>query len=77
MHPALRSRPNTTTGPKASSIRRYDGYELDLTGDLAIVELLQPLEFSDRVRPMCLPAEFREDVGELAYAAGHGTHDCA
>ncbi|KAH7719622.1 serine protease, partial [Aphelenchoides avenae] len=43
--------------------------------DIAIFELAEPLVFTDTVRPVCLPTEYKEVYGEMGFIAGWGTHD--
>lgn len=45
------------------SIHTYPHYKrtaLRLLHDIAIIELLEPLSFSEAVQPACLPARYRE-----------------
>ncbi|KAH7715150.1 serine protease [Aphelenchoides avenae] len=46
-----------------------------LQNDIAIVELYKPLNFTEKVRPICLPLEYREVPGEEGIVAGFGRHD--
>lgn len=43
--------------------------------DMAIYKLDRPLNFSDNVRPVCLPNSAEDYTGVLAYVAGWGTID--
>lgn len=44
------------------------------TGDIALLELDQALDFDNRIRPICLASEFREKPGEMALFAGWGNY---
>lgn len=46
-----------------------------LQNDIALIELLRPLNFSDKVQPICLPTAFKETYGDEATVAGWGAHD--
>ncbi|KAH7710667.1 transmembrane protease serine 3 [Aphelenchoides avenae] len=47
----------------------------EVKNDIAILELAEPLNFTKTIRPICLPLNFKEDMGEDAYTAGWGMHD--
>lgn len=49
--------------------------EKELSGDIVIIELSVPLNFSRTIQPICLVCEFRERVGEVGYIAGFGQYD--
>lgn len=49
--------------------------EKALSGDIAIIELNIPLNFSALIRPICLLGEFREGIGEVGFVAGFGNYD--
>ncbi|KAH7700253.1 mastin-like protein [Aphelenchoides avenae] len=46
-----------------------------LQNDIAILELYTPLNFTEKVQPICLPLEYREVPGEEGMIAGFGGHD--
>lgn len=43
--------------------------------DIAVFELAEPLQFTDIIRPICLPTEYKEVYGKTGFIAGWGTHD--
>lgn len=54
---------------------RADRTYVRVQNDIAIVELQKPLEFSDKVRPICLLDGFKEVEGEEVHIAGWGLHE--
>lgn len=47
----------------------------EIKNDIAVLELSEPLRFTKRIRPICLPLKFKEEFGDDAYTAGWGVHD--
>ena len=55
--------------------RRYYISENDKSGDIAVIELAAPLDFSERIQPICLAREFREAIGEVGHIVGFGDYE--
>lgn len=52
---------------------KYD-YETGFPGnDVAIVQLIYSIEFSEQDHPICIVESFRENIGDVAYVAGYGS----
>ncbi|KAH7710710.1 serine proteinase stubble-like protein [Aphelenchoides avenae] len=43
--------------------------------DMAVIRLEEAVAFSDSVQPICLPLEYRENVGEYAVVVGYGAYN--
>lgn len=57
------------------NVTEIDGLTTRLVNDIAIVELLEPLVFNEKVQPICLMGEFEECAGDEAHIAGYGGHE--
>merc|ERR1712008_202919 len=60
--------------PGQKDIKVTPNYNEDMANDLAIIKLTTEIQFSDKVRPVCLATDKAKDyTGQMAVVAGWGT----
>ncbi|KAH7694763.1 serine protease 27-like, partial [Aphelenchoides avenae] len=62
--------------PPGFNITKDDsGHHIVMQDDIAILELEEALNFTETIRPICLPLTFKEAYGDVGFIAGWGRHD--